>query len=243
MTLFSMFYRIYKLFHKHPAKTCCYCFISLGYDPIKSHKKICFDWDYVCFTDDPKLLKKRCVGIWDIKPAIETSFDSKRNSGWHKTHPEICCAGYEYSVWIDGNVNVLTHYLYKQICNRKDKKIITPIHNLRNCIYDECDAVCVAGYEQCDIANRVKKFLSDYKMPRHYGLNETNIMFREHNDSNVLSIDHMWWKMIKNYSKRDQLSFSYVLWKHGIKPEDISINNTREDRKNFCVKNHPNHHK
>lgn len=242
--MFSIIYRLYKFFNKHRvANTCCYCFISNGYDPIKSHSKIYFDWDYVLFTDNPKLLKKKHIGIWDVRPPMETSFDPKRNSGWHKTHPQLCCDGYDYSVWIDGNVNILTDYLYKQISNRGDKKILTPIHNARDDVYEECEAVCSLGYEQCDVANTVKEFLSHHKMPHHYGLNETNIMFREHNSPEILSIDNMWWDMIKNYSKRDQLSFSYVLWKHGIKPQDISINNTREDKRNFRVKLHPNHHK
>ena len=238
----SIIYKLYKYIFKKTSNTCCYCFVSRGYDALKSHKYIRYDWDYVCFTDDEKLLRRGRIGIWKIRPSLQSSFEPKRNSGWHKTHPEICCAGYDYSVWIDANVNVKTKYLYNQINTRKEL-ILTPVHNARDCIYDECKAVCAVGYEQKEIAGTVLKFLSANKMPHHYGLNETNIMFREHNNPTVLSIDKMWWEMIKNYSKRDQLSFSYVLWKHKIKPDDISINNTREDKRNFRVKLHPNHHK
>lgn len=31
-----------------------------------------------------------------------------------------------------------------------------------------------------------------------------------------------WWEQIKNFSKRDQLSLSYVLWKTGYKIKYIS---------------------
>ena len=31
-----------------------------------------------------------------------------------------------------------------------------------------------------------------------------------------------WWNQIKNFSKRDQLSFNYVVWKTGIKIKYIS---------------------
>ncbi len=47
-----------------------------------------------------------------------------------------------------------------------------------------------------------------------------------------------WWYYIENYSKRDQLSLSYVLWKNQVKIEDISIPNARIDDKNFKVFSH-----
>ena len=37
-----------------------------------------------------------------------------------------------------------------------------------------------------------------------------------------------WWEFIRDYTKRDQLSLSYVLWKHSIKPSDIAIDNLRK---------------
>lgn len=234
----GMIYNLYKKFSKKRiANTCCYCFISNGYDKLQSPKYIRYDWDYVCFTDDKKLLAHKRVGVWQIRPALETSFDTKRNSGWHKTHPEICCAGYDYSVWVDANVIVKRKYLYKQIRFR-NQTILTPIHNERDCIYDELDICKKYNRDNTDDINRMIVFLKECEMPRHYGLNETNIMFRAHNDSNVLSIDKMWWDMIQEYCKRDQLSFSYVLYKHGITPNDIAINNTRVDKKDFYVKKH-----
>lgn len=41
--------------------------------------------------------------------------------------------------------------------------------------------------------------------------------------------------MIESYSKRDQLSFSYVLWKNGIVAGSIDIPNARIDFKNYRI--------
>ena len=47
-----------------------------------------------------------------------------------------------------------------------------------------------------------------------------------------------WWEMIAKFSERDQLSFSYVLWKNNIRVEDISIDNARIDPLNFKIYRH-----
>ena len=216
------------------AKTACYVYVSAGYDDLLSHRHIVPEWDYICFTDDKKLLRRKQVGIWQIKPSMCTQFDTKRNSGWHKTHPEICCAGYENSVWIDANVNVLTDYLVNQI-NTTNMDLLVPIHYERDCIYDEVDAVIAAGRDTVEMCQNSAKFLAECGMPHKYGLNETNIVFRRHNTPTVRAVDALWWDCIRQYSKRDQLSFSYALWKNGINPSDIAINNTRTDAVNFAV--------
>ena len=59
----------------------------------------------------------------------------------------------------------------------------------------------------------------------------------------IKKIMNEWWSFILNYSKRDQLSCSYVLWKNGIKIEDISIPNARFNEGNFIFINHIPHNK
>ena len=82
---------------------------------------------------------------------------------------------------------------------------------------------------------RQNEFLRRENMPPHYGLNETNIVFREHGSRLVKNINSLWWKCIKKYSGRDQLSFSYVLFKNNVLPDKIALLNTRTDYKDFVV--------
>ena len=44
-----------------------------------------------------------------------------------------------------------------------------------------------------------------------------------------------WWYFVADYSKRDQLSFSYVLWKKGYKIKDFFIKNARRPSKDFAL--------
>lgn len=228
----------YKLYRKkRVANTVCYTYQSTGYDNLVQHRYVCPDWDYVCFTDNPKLLKHNFIGVWKIEKTRCTDFDSKRNSGWHKTHPHILFPQYKYSVWIDSNIDVRSAYLFNLVSNTKSN-LFTAKHNVRDCIYDEIDVVCQNSRDSIELCNLTKAFLKSEKMPVHYGLNETCVMYREHGNKQVKKIDDMWWNMIKNYSKRDQLSFSYVLWKNGIAVSDISIPNLRENTHNFLVYAH-----
>ena len=72
--------------------------------------------------------------------------------------------------------------------------------------------------------------------PQNYGLPENNIIYRKHNKAEIISIMNDWWYMLEHYSRRDQLSLPYVLWKHNIKCENvICFPNTRIDYKNFCT--------
>lgn len=83
-------------------------------------------------------------------------------------------------------------------------------HPIRDCIYDE-------AYMVYDLDNEANIFrwchrLRQENYPRHWGLYETNILFRRHNDC-VLQIDSEWWNYYNQYSRRDQLTLCYVLWK------------------------------
>ena len=74
--------------------------------------------------------------------------------------------------------------------------------------------------------------------PPNYGFTENNCLYRKHNSKDIDKIMEDWWYLVKYYSKRDQLSFCYVLWKYNILPADISIPNLRSDNNNFAFIKH-----
>jgi hypothetical protein len=225
---------------KQYSETVVYTYQSCGYDRLLSHNHFVGDWDYVCFTEDKNLLKHEFIGPWEIREAKFNKLDSKRNSGWHKTHPHVLLPEYKNSIWIDGNVNVVTDYLEKLV-KGTSKHILTPVHNDRDCIYAEIDAVKNIKYDTEEMCEKTRQMLLQNNMPEHYGLCETNILFRQHNDSLIRSIDDMWWQCIQSYSKRDQLSFTYCLYKHNIDVKDVIIPNIRKNE-NCEVRSHNHHH-
>ena len=223
-----------------PASKVVYTCITNDYDDleeIKGYTYINPEWDYICFTDNQNLIKKRRLGIWQIRPLQFDNLDSTRNNRWHKINPHLILPEYEESVYIDANINILTDKLFKIIdTHRKKKKLMFAEHASTICLYKEFEWVLWEKVDKQEIMTAHLKLLQDSGFPKNYGMPENNLIYRQHNKPEVISIMNDWWYMIENYTKRDQLSLPYVLWKHNILTEDvIGFPNTRVDYKNFCT--------
>lgn len=224
------------LYNKKRNKSVLYTCITGNYDDLPLYNFINHDFDYVCFTDNEKLLQFKTYAFWEIRPIYYSKLDNTRNSRWHKTHPHILFPEYEESIYIDANMNILSSYIFEII--KTAKGIVIPKHNIRDCIFDEANFLQDAKKETKENTQKVVRFLEENGFPKHYGLNENNFIYRKHNDPMVIKIMDEWWYFIENCSKRDQLSLSYVLWKNQILPEDISIPNLRSKKDDIHFKRH-----
>lgn len=235
-------YLAYKKTRK--AKGVVYSCITNGYDSIE--KKLIYrytnpDWDYVCFSDDERLIQQGQVGIWEVRPLAFAQLDNTRNSRWHKTHPHVLFPDYEESIFIDGNINILSDYLFRVI-REKHAAIVLPRHFKNLCIYQEYADVEAAHFDKPEVLKAELRYIEEQGMPAMYGMGETNILYRRHSEPLCVDICNEWWEMIAQYSKRDQLAFTYVLWKHGIKVGDITFENARMLKEHFFFFNHEKPH-
>ena len=89
-----------------------------------------------------------------------------------------------------------------------------------------------------DIVRKQIRLFREEGFPEHYGLTENSIIYRNHKSDKVISIMEEWWHFVKNYSKRDQLSLFYILWKNNMKMEYLTKVNPRLDSKNFKAFKH-----
>lgn len=218
-------------------KKVIYTCITGDYDDLIKHKYVNSDYDYVCFTDNKTLLKSK-IKPWKILPLKYKESDKIRNARWHKTHPHILFPEYDISFWVDASIDILTNKLFNKF-EDSSLELMTIIYNERNCIFQECDAVEYFKYDSTKSINRIREFLKSSKMPKNFGLAETGIMFRRHNIPQIIKINEDWWNMIKKYSHRDQLSFTYVLWKNGVAPnKNMFIPNERINPVNYIIKRH-----
>ena len=183
-----------------------------GYDEIMQPQVVDDQFDYILFSND---IKEDRVGVWQVRSIAYTNPDNTRICRYVKTHPEDLLPEYEFSVWIDSNVVITSSKVYERAIELYHVgAVIASINHLgRDCIYDEAFEVMCHRLELerivVDWCNRLRK--EGY--PKHKGLYETGIMFRKHNTTLVREANVMWWNCIEKYSKRDQLSFNYVLWK------------------------------
>ena len=204
--------------NNQPKKYVIYTAMVGGYDEIMQPQVVDDRFDYILFSND---IKEDRVGVWQVRPIAYTNPDNTRICRYVKTHPEELLPGYDASVWMDSNIRIMTSAVYERIVElyESGSVIASMNHPLRDCIYDEAFEVMYIRYEREKVVVDWCHKLRKENYPKHNGLYETNVMFRKHNTSLISETNVMWWDCIEKYSKRDQLSFNYVLWKLGVKCE------------------------
>lgn len=204
--------------------TVMYSCISGGYDKVVSDFVPNPNYAYVLFTDSPRLLRQKTYLWWQIRPLAFSKKDSVRNSRWHKLHPHILFPEYKYSVWIDSNMQISSLDFYKLINKhiKADHKIAASLHPERDCIYDEAEECVLLSTDNPVLIRKQIAILRQDGFPEHVGLYETGLMMRKHNDDKIIKLCEQWWDFVCNYSRRDQLSFNYLLWKNKIKHYPLS---------------------
>ena len=66
------------------------------------------------------------------------------------------------------------------------------------------------------------RFLQEQGMPKNYGLADCSVIARKHHDIACIGLMEQWWEEFLRNSRRDQLSFPYVLFKNGMSVYDVT---------------------
>ena len=194
-------------------KKVLYSCITGGYDNIPVHKYVAPDWDYVLFTDNADLIKAGHFAHWTIRPLVFDKLTNVKNSRWHKVNPHKLFPEYDYSLYLDANIIVNNDNLFKLADNLIKQNVLfaVPNHPQRTCCYAEAEIIKSLKIDYPETVDAEMAVLRKDKYPENNGLSENNILFRQHNK--IPEMLDLWWYMIEKYSKRDQLSFNYALWK------------------------------
>ena len=197
-------------------KKVCYTCITGGYDGIPVHHHIDDTWDYVLFTDNPDLIAAGKFEHWTVRPLAFSGSTNVKNARWHKINAHILFPEYDISLWMDGNISIAGRNIYDIVDKlvQDDIMVAVPLHPSRTCIYDEARVIKKLHIDIPKTVNREMRYLRQMGYPKNNGLSETNIMFRRHNQ--IKEVLDLWWQMVRDYSKRDQLSYNYATWKYGV---------------------------
>lgn len=193
-----------------PKKYAIYTAMVGGYDKIMQPMVVDNRYDYILFSND---IKEDRVGVWQVKKIFYNNEIQTKIARYVKTHPDELLPEYEFTVWVDSNIIISSNFLYERALQLYQNKvsIATMNHLERNCIYDEAFVLLEGLIEYESIILDWGRVLRKTKYPSNNGLFETNVLFRVNNEVNI-HINMLWWSYIEKYSKRDQLSFNYVLW-------------------------------
>ena len=223
---------------KRRATKVLYTCLIQDYDALMPIQHLENDWDYVCYTDNEELLCNKDYYGWEIRKANNPSaFDPTRLNRWYKIHPHKLFPDYEKSIYIDSNINVLTRFLYDLVSSR-GQDFLLPKHFSTPTIYEHFNWAISNEIDNIDLLERQKRFYEDEGFPHSIGFGENNILYRKHNLPSIMQLMDDWWDTITRFSKRDQLSLAYVMWKNGMLIDDYLFHGSRSDLTNFLFVAH-----
>lgn len=117
----------------------------------------------------------------------------------------------QWSIWIDGNVTLkVPAEELIQIAEKTRKDIVVFANPYRDCIYAEAE-YCIE-YELANPAilrSQIEHYQSQEYAPNK-GLGACYIIIRKHTKE-VERLNEAWWAEICRWSRRDQVSFPYVM--------------------------------
>ncbi len=200
-------------------KVIVYTCITGNYDSVVEldHKED--NIEYLLFTNNKNLKSN----TWKIKYIDEDLDDwtlcRKVKIQYYKYLPK-----HDVSIYIDGAIKILKpiSIFLKTECDLNNYDFIGFKHQQRDCIYDELKANILCRKETVENCKKIEKFLLSESYPHHNGLLESTVIIRKDVKSVRKLVDD-WFYMVKNYSRRDQLSFNYCLWKNKFSMQQIDM--------------------
>ena len=200
-------------FSKKKSKVIYTC-ITNNYDILKHSIYNIEQFDYVFFGQTNQNLEQpwQFIDIKPMKDIIDVN-DPIKIARFFKTHPHLFFRNYEQSLWIDGNIDIITDpnnifniFLdqeYMLICN----------HPQRSSIYSEAQICKSMNKDTEQNIDRMLQYFNKEGFKDQTGLVQSGIILRRHKNKQCINLMQYWWKIIKQYSCRDQLSFSFCIQK------------------------------
>lgn len=181
-------------------------------------------WDFLCFTDENIPQESPEEKIWTIKKVEPYSIiNSSKSSKLYKSMASMYLSKYDVSMWIDANIHIDIDF--NSIVSKALKH-----HNIAIFQHQRHDQDAYHEGKRCinlgkDLYENIEPQLMKYRRdgyPSNYGLFECTIIMRRHNEHDIGAFEMQWWYEIKKHSKRDQISFSYLVWKTQININALS---------------------
>ncbi len=221
-----------------------YCCVTGNYDRPYNPILISNGLDYFAFTDNPDAVKGT---HWQYKPIQMQENDSRGNgiNRYYKFHPyELFSGEYDYSIYIDGNVQIISDItcLY-EVARKAPFGIAMHRHASRRCAYKDIKWCLLNHKGNPDgLEKQRENFLAE-GFPEDYGLYEATIIVVDlHNEKGKKLLNEWWNEFLKSNSGRDQPALPYVIWKNGYKMDMIgSLGNNEYRNPKFRIFGHALH--
>lgn len=206
-------------------KIVVYTCITEKYDWLLPPLSLPSNVDYICYTDSYKGDRSG----WEVRPIPENLISLPPNlvNRYFKFFPHKFFVDYDWSIYLDGNLRILNNLSTIVDEMSKDGEVIgCPDHPDRSTILEEVSACISLGkFSTADfqvIDTQIDSYIAE-GMPINQPLTENNFIVRKHSDLQVQKLMEFWWQNLDMYTKRDQISFPYVVWKSGMSIKRFSF--------------------
>jgi len=190
-----------------------------GYDNVQVDNYKSEGIDYFIFADnDPNLKNWTYIDT----PIHLKNMDNIKLNRYFKMHPFEFFYNYDYVLYIDGNVQVVSDP--RGSIHRINEKYGIALHKhaRRRCIYNEAKVLQMHGKGNPKYLKKQIKKYKENNYPKNKGLLEATIILSNPKCSLSKLILQEWWnEFILSNSNRDQISLPYVLWKMKIDINEI----------------------
>ncbi len=185
-------------------KTAIYTAITGGYDTLRQPEVVLDGVDYLCFSSS---IKECQVGVWQIRPIPYANPSPIRESRFPKINPHLVLKEYDSSLYVDGNIKLTEEIncALKQATTANVKCAMVK-HPERQCTYDEALLLAMLLIGEPFKIVRQMLHLIRKGLKANEGLFVCSIIYRQHNDPQVVRFSEAWWRDYCKYAYRDQLS-------------------------------------
>ncbi len=204
------------------------------YDELKIPECLNPEIDYVCFSN----YFYGGPNPWKIKYIDYFDEDQTKIARYYKLNPHKLFPDYDIAIWIDATLLIKRGNDFKELIEKhtlSNKIVSVAKHPNRPDVYSEAEA-CM--HLKKDTSGIIEKQINYYKkegLPRDHILAETMLLISNLNNQKTIKFFNDWWNQILTYSKRDQISLSYVLFNNRVSPNILFDENFnfRFDNKYF----------
>lgn len=217
-------------YNGHVPKIVVYTCITGSYDDLKEPFFTNDFLDFIVITDQEVSHTSKWKKLDISKVHCPNGLNNAQINRWVKMNPHKIFPEYDYSVYIDGSVNVVTDLvpLVLNLINSK-KWFGIHLHSCRKKIKTEAKVLlsCKKVTDKTLMNKQIDKYYKD-GFDDSIKLLEATILIREHNNTICKKIMEDWWQEFMDGVPRDQLSLPYILWKNNITMDDIYILGSNE---------------
>ena len=161
--------------------------------------------DYFCFTEENS-------------PVPLPNLPDRLRAKYFKLQAHRVLPGYDYYVWIDGNIEVKSPDFVKKIVEAATGGIAIQIHHERETIAEEIDFILKSENVYLTTRYGAQPLRQEYEyylsrgMPPDAPLYSCNVFAVKFNADGIAFLN-LWWELVLLWSWFDQSAFSFLAWK------------------------------